>query len=505
MALKTLDDLRSYCGLDQPAWAATSAALGTVPNVRTLAMLPAGVVTAAIARARLRDAGSGGGGEETEGTGGRELSAVEAVTSAYMWRLARRLLGLPDIDPYGPAPVVVPPPQAVVQPVDRADAPPQKKVKVATVLDQSDETEVRQLGQLKIKEMFAEHIRLTGAEPLPEAEPSPEQMSAMLDRVVHRDDEPYADFSVLTPFGRRVQKALRLRSWLLQADGTYKAVDVPGPPSFQAWAACWKVYRAVLYMLQYPADGLTRAEPIGVVTPAAMEEYAEHFSQLQAEYPECWHLCAAAEDRCRGELFPRLRRELERLHSANRSINSVVFDPRQPWAAVFVAAARDEAFWDREVRRPAISFLARGSSVAVPAVSAQASEALAGILGKDSGNLKLQNQNARGPPGQGTSRGAHSRRMKRQKEGPPAPPLAAGSGGGAGKRGGANSTSGPPYSLTREGKQICFKFARGGRGACADVCPANRAHVCQYCLQPHSNSECDSRRGGGKGSGKGGK
>ena len=61
----SLTDLQTNAGVSEEAWLATSAALGTVPNLRTLAMLPASVVTAAIARAWLRvpPAASDGGGE----------------------------------------------------------------------------------------------------------------------------------------------------------------------------------------------------------------------------------------------------------------------------------------------------------------------------------------------------------------------------------------------------------------------------------------------------------
>ena len=45
-------------------------------------------------------------------------------------------------------------------------------------------------------------------------------------------------------------------------------------------------------------------------------------------------------------------------------------------------AARNEAYWDKEVRRPAVAFLTRGASGAAPTVSAHASAAVAGVLGK---------------------------------------------------------------------------------------------------------------------------
>ena len=46
--------------------------------------------------------------------------------------------------------------------------------------------------------------------------------------------EPYVGFSLLTPYGRRMAKVLRHRSWILQEDGTYKPIEVPGPDSFDA-------------------------------------------------------------------------------------------------------------------------------------------------------------------------------------------------------------------------------------------------------------------------------
>ena len=59
------------------------------------------------------------------------------------------------------------------------------------------------------------------------------------------------------------------------------------------------------------------------------------------------------------------------------------------------------------------------------------------------------------------------------------------------------------YTTSREGVEICYSFAKGNRDACPEPCHANRAHICQHCLGPHRNSECQ-RANGGKGGGKGG-
>eukprot|EP00913_Durusdinium_trenchii_P002195 g2027.t1 len=47
-----------------------------------------------------------------------------------------------------------------------------------------------------------------------------------------------------------------------------------------------------------------------VVTAAVMEEYFDHIAKLNEEFPEAWHLIMQAEDRCRGEVFERYRRQL---------------------------------------------------------------------------------------------------------------------------------------------------------------------------------------------------
>ena len=112
-------------------------------------------------------------------------------------------------------------------------------------MDQLDDTEVELLSQAEIEAACRNHREAVGADPLPDADPSSEQITAMIAKVLRRHVAPYADFSVLTPFGRRAQKQSKARNYLLQQDGTWKTVEIPGPPTFHAWQACWKVYRSV--------------------------------------------------------------------------------------------------------------------------------------------------------------------------------------------------------------------------------------------------------------------
>ena len=54
------------------------------------------------------------------------------------------------------------------------------------------------------------------------------------------------------------------------------------------------------------------------------------------------------------------------------------------------------------------------------------------------------------------------------------------------------------YITTTEGREVCYRFAKGGESACPSPCAAKRAHVCQHCLQPHSNADCRPGKGGGR-------
>lgn len=504
-ALGNIESVRAWAGLAPAAWAAVDAAVGSPPNLRILALVPPEVIGPVVMRARVPVPATG---EDEEGSlPERELTPVEAVMATLIWRVARRLLGLPDVDVLAPKPSQGEPAAfGTAGPASSGASPAgSKKIKCATVIDQGDETEIRALTSKEVAGHFENHVAVTGAEPLPEAEPSPEQISAMADKVIARDEEPYADFSVLTPFGRRMQKTLRLRSWLLQQDGSYRPIDVPGPPSYEAWFACWKVYKSILYMLRYgaPEAGQARDACVPVVTPAALEEYLEHFRQLASDFPECWYLCAVAEDRCRGERFPRLRRELERQYEAGALPPGVKYNPAQPWDGVFQAAARDDRYWDKEVRRPATAFLARGSARDAAGVSAAAAEATRGMLAAGAGtrSAAAAGLGAGAPP-------AGGKRSKRQKR--------AAAAAAAAQAGVAALPPPPPalqptsrgerpghYSRTREGGEICFRFAKGARGACDAVCPEGRAHVCMWCLQPHRNDECPTaKEAKGKGRGK---
>ena len=155
-----------------------------------------------------------------------------------------------------------------------------------------------------------------------------------------------------SPFLRRMADECRKCSstglGFLQPDGSYRAAEVPGPADYARWYSCWKVYSNILLMLRFEPESAAD-EPKLVATPAALECYLEAFRQLAAENVESWHLCCKAEDRACAEHMPRVKRQLERESGKATT-----------WSEVFVAVARDDRYWDKEVRRPALTFVARG-------------------------------------------------------------------------------------------------------------------------------------------------
>lgn len=355
---------------------------------------------------------------------------------------------------------------ALANAVNNKDA---RKVKVSQVLDPADSSDLPLPKPDDVTQWFANYRQIKGGDPLPDREPTPEQIAALHSRVITYRLEPYGDFSLLTPNGKRFAKEMKFSSWIPMEDGTFQNILLPGPASFTVWTSCWRVYEVILLMLR---DVDKNGDECMVVTPIAFEHYFESFALLNRENPEAWHLTVQAEDRCRSEHFPRLWRTL-----------AARFGRNPTWSEVFVAAADDDRYWDKEVRRPAISTLARSKTASSKMLSVEedAASKVADAVqemkaaGKQRGRAHGKEKgNGKKPPGKVSP--------------PPAPHIV--------QRPSKGDEAHPKkdhkgrYLTIDGGRDICFRY---NNGKCKEPCPMKRAHFCQICLKKACKASSHSK------------
>ena len=470
--LDSVADLRTWASLLPAAWDAVNTVLGTAPHMRVLAYMPSAAIREAVSTARVAVPASGTAGEaDYVAATTRALTAVEGTQVGLMFQVAQLKLGRTPVDPLAPPPPAAPAGGGVGIP---PPAPPPatagggaRKVKNNQVLDQTDEAEIPELGQADIGRHFKALERIKGGPVRPEAEPSPDQISAMKVRVLQLDMAPYADFGIFVSHQRRFSKTLKFLNHLLQPDGTFRAVEVPGPPSYDDWESSWQVFSNTLLTLEVQVG----QDSLPLVSLSALDEYKDAFRDLVRNYGESWHLCVTAEDRCRGEHFARLRRKLEEDHQKGLAPG---YDPQRPWNEVFRVAARDREYWDRHVREPALLFRTSGKQ----------REQVGGT-----GSLTDRTKDTKGK----RTKISQKERLKRQLEKLRAqeekvPQHPSGKGGKGSERGRGIKRDGKGrYMTDRQGRPICFGY---NNGECQSKCPKDMLHICQICLGAHPAKSC---------------
>ena len=321
-AITTIAQAIAWVGLDAAAWASVDVALGNVPSLRILGNIPADALRLAVHAARVAVPESGTPGEPDHVPAAqRGLTVVESTQVGLLWRVARRKAEKADAELFltTPTPALTTgpggvgtgagtgPPAPAAAAAGPGNDPAKRKIKVSSVLDQADEAEVPELNRAEIDGYFKVLEKNKGGPVRPETEPSPEQVSALKVRLVDLDMSPYADFALFVGFQHRFAKSLKFKNHLLQPDGSFRTVEVPGPPNYDAWLASWSVFENALLMFEVKDAAGDR---IPMVTQSALDLYRDRFRDLVVRYPHVWHLLVVAEDRCRAEHFPRLRRKL---------------------------------------------------------------------------------------------------------------------------------------------------------------------------------------------------
>ena len=482
----------AWSGVTEKAFGALAAPLGGPESWKDLALFPPDIFEAAVTAARVEE---------------KALTPLEAAQLGRLWRVARREAALSYDDPLDPRTKPAP-----TTPTTSSSALPSghptslsgKKLKAAHYVEQGDESEFAVVDPPTMTLWHTAYERAAGGPPPEEEEATAEQVSVLSGRI--KAGSPYVDFALWLPFARRISRSLKFRTWTMQPDGTFLARELAGPSNYAAWESSFNVYvTAMIMLVQWFLAGAA--------------EYRNRIKTLAAEWPDAWGLVYQADDKGRSQGLERSRRNIDSAVADGRPAPGNVRPVEgKPWAAAFSAIARDEDYWNREVAKPAMAWLARGArgeqltleertllkrgATALEDLAPDFTDRPEGALAapgrqkaKRKGQMERLRQRLRdtAPGDRGGDRGQGGRGKGDGK---------GGGKGGKGDKGGGKGPSGKGargHTRDRSGTEICFGWNRRGWGACGQdpapaPCPAGRAHCCEHCLSSdHRGAECPQR------------
>ena len=340
-SLDTLEQLLDLACLDQSLRGTTLEALGHPTSLREVSFVSQGDLEDVLTTLRVPPPVTEEGGPPGPSV---QASPTQKGMVRFMWRVARLRAGLPV---EGMSPLPAPGPAPLVGGLSQ----PTKRVKLSSLVDSAAEAELVTLEGSEIRRLFGEYKRARGDYPHKDMEPSEDQLSAV-SQLLNTGQAPYVDFALFGPQGKRALRKLTLMSFTFQVEtGTWKRVELPGPPDFNTWWKSWLVLKTALLLLQ-------------CVDAERLEHYGEFIRQLVDMYgPESWFLIYQADVRFRSEEMERIRRNAQIAHEDNASEASSRpgYSPHRPWDCVWAAALGDvgRGFWESEVHRPAVFFFAR--------------------------------------------------------------------------------------------------------------------------------------------------
>ena len=362
-------------------------------------------------------------------------------------RVCRLLAGLTPADPSGSAD----PPAAAIPAAAAGLASPAKAarvLKLSSVVDQTLESDVNCLEPAKVREMIRAYAETRGAEPSEAVGPSNDQVSALA-QLLEGDAIPYVDFAIWCLHGRRMLAKMVFVAHAFNPDRTWQRRELPGPPSFEAWWASWRVFRTAMLLLR-AADA------------ELLDNYAEMVRDFHSRYSvEVWFVLYTAEVRMRPERFERLRLAAENEHAKTQAAGgSSSFEPKRPWNRVFADAVADRDWWSENFTEPAILYRTRIQTAV--AVTDDGTGHDVTTRGK-SANRVAAGVDPWNPPGKGGKRASQAPAW-------------------------ANGRS----VKNRRGVKVCEAFNRGQCGWPTSACLRGEAHQCCLCLGAHSQEHCRS-------------
>ena len=228
--------------------------------------------------------------------------------------------------------------------------PGEKKIKLATVIDQTNDAEVGAMPEADVEEAYRHYSDRVGEVPLPEEDISVEQLAGL--KALFKTAAPYVDLAVFGPFGCRIASKLKFSGLLMGADGELHVVQLYGPPNVDEWVAGFTVFKTGAVMLKQMSPWTC---DLWIKTVVA---YAKRYG------PEVWALLYQTEVRARREHMVRIKRR--GLHEREKALakgGDHDLDPDKPWDWVFRQTVEDSAFWKRELEETALLVKARVAKI----------------------------------------------------------------------------------------------------------------------------------------------
>ena len=327
-------------------------------------------------------------------------------------------------------------------------------------LDFMDQGTFKLLPPHELQACLDHYEAVLGGQPSEAQIPSDEQLSALVARL-QSGRTPYADFSVWGPFDERTAYMRKFDDQVM-IDGVWSRKPLRGPQNFTAWMQSWQVYKVAMCSLD-------------VVTPQAMDDYAEGIRQLVTlfpahRYPSAWATILLADIEMRSKQWWRILANLRKNPAPSNKL-----DKERQWNTVLRMSCYGSAmdpermhWWNLHVIFPLQSQPASAATVVaeLDGVPAEASTFQPGAPKRGGGSSSLT-------------------RSAKKKQRKLASPMAMASNSAAGNG--------------QRSREACYAWNDGN---CRDPCPQGRAHVCSKCGGQHKRSNCDKVAGkGGKGGG----
>ena len=355
------------------------------------------------------------------------------------------------------------------------------KVKLSTVLDQGDDSEIRPISNADLQNLM-EHWKANfndGEEPVEEEEATGDQVSALSFRL-RSGGTPFVDFGVWRPNAVDLGRSLKFAAYFLSPTGEFQRKELVGPTTFADWSKSWRVFAFAMEML-------------GAASRTRLAKYHAHVAALNDDYPNLWWLVSLADIKMRKTYMERIRRRLAGEHAelTQAGLKSA-YDVNQPWDSVFREAAKEPEFWNKEVERKVVQFTTAQRSrpqLVDPGFGSLQFASLAGA-----GKSNVDHDDDGGPPKRRRRTHADRRTVAVNKalaqHAPPMPAITNGestaSFGPKGKGKGKDVDTKVKGKFIMDGnrKQICWAWNKSRTG-CQEPCTTGRAHVCEICRGTH--------------------